>query len=604
MKQLGATLFVICVLVSAAHRANGDAIVKPKAFHRQIAGTHRIETFINTGLKGGGKLSAAIYKKGGGVIQKYGENNDVPDCTPKMNGGEFCKDTSTPGRIKLVYQFTAPPGADEILFVNFAMTDDQNRDLGFFVDVKTDFDGVAPLVRPFERDVNVYTKAGPKKMMVEANAVIGIQVTNSNLKSLGAPDPNSQYRKQRIQDIFAWLATQKPNPPEIANVRVESRTGGKPVPYTLTSFAVFPEDVTQAMNDEGVTVYLIGTQDFPAEKFDIEVAFNNNPPLELSGSLTNTISGVSHIAAPSAEQVGKDKTLGARSLDTNLDLGVAFTSSVKDQKKDDKTVRERSNNGTLDLRFAPFLNLRLTPPQKLQQFITPIFLDAKVSTGKITEDTLSLNRIVFGTEYVIRYLQSTEEGKINKYIFSFSGNNASDRDFKRAEAKFTFQFQPIFNAINKPLKLRFKEPVPMSELIPDNGPKYVPEGWFGFQIQPSIGFEVGRTYRLRRDIFEGEELDRNVRRLIVGTDIILDLTRHVKVSLSDIYYVRGETPQHRGRNYFNAEIEAPIGSLGPSTAQSIFFSFERGDQPPFATPSVNALKIGYRIVSDPFGKRR
>jgi hypothetical protein len=604
MKQIVVSLFAVGIIISIANTADGDAVVKPNALHRQIAGTHRIETFINTGLKAGGKLSASIYIKGAGVIKRHAENDDVPDCTPHMNGGEFCKDTSTPGRIRLIYQFTAPPRSDEKLFVNFAMTDDQNRDLGFFLDVKTDFDEVSSLVRPFKYDVDIYTTAGPKKMMVEANAVIAIEISNSDIKNLGGSDPNSPYRKQRIQEIYTWLATQKANPLAIANVRVESRTKEKPVPYAVNSFAVFPTDVSQAINDEGVTIYLIGNQDFPTEKFDLEVVFNNNPPLELLGPLTNTVSGVSRIAAASAEQVGKDKTLGARSLDTNLDLGVALTSSVKDQKKDNSIVRERSNQGTLDLRFAPVLNLRLTPPQKLQQFITPIFLDAKVSTGKITEDSLSLNRIVFGTEYVIRYLQSSEAGKINKYIFSFRGNNASDRDFKRAEGKFTFEFHPIFNAVNKPLKLRFKKPVPLSELIPDNGPKYIPVGSFGFQIQPFIGFEVGRTYRLHRDIFDGEELSRNVRRVILGTDIILDLTKFAKLSLSDIFYIRGETPSHRGRNYFNGEIEVPIGSLSPSTSQSVFFSFERGDQPPFATLSVNALKIGYRIVSDPFGKRR
>jgi hypothetical protein len=39
--------------------------------------------------------------------------------------------------------------------------------------------------------------------------------------------------------------------------------------------------------------------------------------------------------------------------------------------------------------------------------------------------------------------------------------------------------------------------------------------------------------------------------------------------------------------------------------QSVFFSYERGGQPPFSTPDTNALKLGYRIQWDGwFSKRR
>lgn len=601
MKHLSNRLLLLSALfLSVPCSVLGDAVVKPKAFHRQTSsGDHQIETFINAGLHPGSKLSASIYKKSGGVIAKSAENGDVPDCTGSISGNQFCKDTSVAGRLRLLYQFSNAPASNEKLFINFAMTDDQNRDLGFFVEAISDL-GVRLFVEKFKHDVTIFTPAGPKKMMVEPNAAIAIEVA----AAIDSPAGQSAYRKQRIGQIFDWLSLQTGNSAGIANVRVESRTKQNPTSYTVTSFARFADSRVQAINDEGITVYLIGTEDLPTEKFDLEVVFNNNPPFELGGPLVGTASGVSQISTPDAEQVGKDKTLGARSLDTNLDLGLAFTSSVKDEKKDNATVRERSNNGTLDLRFAPWLNLRLSDPDRTQHFITPIFLDAKVSTGKITEDSLSLNRIVLGTEYVIRYLRSSEEGKRDKYVYSFRANNASDRDFKRAEGKFTFEFRPIWDGINNPLGPRFKKPVPMSQLIPDNGPKFVPVGWFGFQIQPFIGFEVGRAYRVRRDIFEGEELSRNVRRLILGTDLIFDLTRHVKLTLSDTSYIRGEAPTDRGRNYFLGEIEAPIGNLNARTAHSIFFSFERGDQPPFATPSVNALKLGYRIVADPFGKRR
>src|SRR5205807_1071396 len=97
--------------------------------------------------------------------------------------------------------------------------------------------------------------------------------------------------------------------------------------------------------------------------------------------------------------------------------------------------RQRQSRGSLDLRFAPLLRDRTRPPEvkKWQLFRTPLFLDAKVSTGKVSEDTLSLNRILFGTEMNFRYVEGTKKGSRNKYIITLRGTNASDRDFKLAE---------------------------------------------------------------------------------------------------------------------------------------------------------------------------
>src|SRR5262245_33795797 len=138
-----------------------------------------------------------------------------------------------------------------------------------------------------------------------------------------------------------------------------------------------------------------------------------------------------------------------------------------------------------------------------------------------------------------------------------------------------------------------------SELVPDGPNREVPSGgFFGYQIQPLIGVEAGWRYRTRRAVFKGEEQSDAVRRLLFGADVAFNLTSHLIVKVTDIFYLRGETPNDRKRNYFNGVIEALLGDLWQGASQSVFFSFERGNQPPFASAGVNALTFGYRIKSD------
>src|SRR5436190_23259742 len=100
----------------------------------------------------------------------------------------------------------------------------------------------------------------------------------------------------------------------------------------------------------------------------------------------------------------------------------------------DLVVRKRENKGTLDLRLAPLLNiLRLPEPgSRTFMFLTPFLIDARVSTGKIDKDTLSLNRIAMGPQFEIRHY--TDPGTYPSYQrYIFTVTNASDRDFKQAE---------------------------------------------------------------------------------------------------------------------------------------------------------------------------
>jgi hypothetical protein len=360
-------------------------------------------------------------------------------------------------------------------------------------------------------------------------------------------------------------------------------------------------DIDRALKSQKVLLCLQFQQPLPNEKFNASVAFHNNPPVEFDRPLVKAITGPKAMGIPIASKIADDNKLGMRAFDNNLEVGTVFTSSVKEVKVNKVQTRQRQSRGALDLRFAPLLRDRERPPRakEWQLFRTPLFVDAKVSSGKISEDTLSLNRILFGTEFNFRYVEGTNRGERDKYVVVLRGTNASDRDFKVAEIKGEFEFRPIVEDLNQPLKAKHNSF--RSVLIPDGPPKEIlAGGWFGYQIQPFIGFEAGHVYRHNRSVFKTEEQDDTVRRLLLGLDMALNLTPRVTLSLSDIFYVRGEAPAHRGRNYFNGTVEAPLGNLTRNTAQSVFFSSERGTQPPFATPAVNALKFGYRVRSDFF----
>ena len=308
--------------------------------------------------------------------------------------------------------------------------------------------------------------------------------------------------------------------------------------------------------------------------------------------------GVKNIPPPDASRAGNDKSLELREIKTNFDASVAFTSSVEEKRQGKVNIRTRQNNAVLDLMFAPILNKPLDDNEV--HLFTPFFVDAKVSNGPISEKTLSLNRIILGTQYAVRW--RPKDRGFNKYVFSFQGLNVSDRDFKRVEAKFNFAFRPIFSKWNKPLENRHVTPEPPSRLVPENGPKFIRTGSFGYQIQPTVGFELGGVYRSRRSAFNNEDSSRDLRRVFFGLDSLFNITRFANLKFTDTFYIRGESSTARYRNYFKGELSVPI-LLSPRTAQSVFLSFERGNQPPFVTPSVNAIKIGYRISSAFFGPR-
>lgn len=251
-----------------------------------------------------------------------------------------------------------------------------------------------------------------------------------------------------------------------------------------------------------------------------------------------------------------------------------------------------------DAVFEPYISWLEEPDRTIGTYsvFTPFYLDAKVSTGKIDKETISLNRVVFGIEEEFRYFANNERFP-TYYRFILQGNHASDRDFKQKEYKATFEFRPLFGPLNHPYdpsnassskrilcptcKQSFK-------LIPSNR---------GFEFVPLIGFEIGRTYS-RRNPAPAIEPSDIVKRLYFGLGATLNPTARITLKATEQFYIRGESKEDRYHNYFSGEFSYRLANFySGRAAHAVFFSWEKGGQPPFAEPDVNVFKIGYRVTA-------
>lgn len=558
--------------------------------------------------------------------------------------GTLCRKTSDESQFVVVYRFVAPPKLESDKY-SMTITIDPGpagQVEGYSVSAKLEFPLGDPQVT-IGRDLDIsenqnlsfmYGKAGEEEIELHGN-VIQIEIPLPDKPALTDDARVAKIRASlaKIRSILAWLDDQKNDPSGMATMRVDLRNNTPVKTYEIAGFiykqqdkdpsAIAPQQrcldggdlpseispltarVREIYCDGAVTIYLLGKGGLPTKPFVLKATLNRNAPVELDlvkNKIVNSV-GVKAMATPNASAVGSNKALDLRSFASNLDLGLAFTSSVDNVKSGNKTIRARQNNGVIDLMFAPILDKYLTPPTRTQWLTTPFFIDAKASTGSITDKTLSLNRTLIGSEISLLVLgkklpgDETHPASQDKFKFSFRFINASDRDFKRIEAKFNFETLFRLAALNRPLSQR-SVVVPKSVLDPKGAPTTTAVGNFGYQIQPLIGFDLGDTYRARRLSFASEEASKFVRRFYAGLNLQFDITRHVMVTAQDTFYVRGEVTQQRHRNYFLGQVSTPIGNFGANAAQSIFFSFERGDQPPFLSPSVNGIKFGYRITSD------
>lgn len=422
-------------------------------------------------------------------------------------------------------------------------------------------------------------------------------------------DPDSLARLSLLYDWFVNLKSKGNLGKLLIEVEQLDRKGKRDL--RVIDLAIFDRTKIKAMSKKRFHVCLDTNQSLPAGKFDARLTFADAAPAELfEPGLIVGLKGAPNEASPGVFSDESAKNVGERPLDKNLNIAGSLTSSVNDNEKEDAAknkfiVRERTTRATLDLRLIPKFFYTLKTEDKddhtngsYREWI-PFFLDLKNSTGKIDKDTLSLNRTVFGTKVEQRWLPRLD--KFSSYYRLIGGFlHASDRDFKQGEYKGIVEFRPVFGALNHPLASQIESERKILDPTSKAPIKIIPKS-FGFEIVPFVGAELGRTYFRRRPAQAVQPSD-TVRRIYVGMDLTLNPVRFLTISVSNTLYVRAkaESETTRYRNYFSGKLELPLGEP-TRTPHSIFFSFERGDQPPFKELGVNALKFGYRLRSDWFG---
>ncbi len=359
---------------------------------------------------------------------------------------------------------------------------------------------------------------------------------------------------------------------------------------------------------------------------NIRVRFKN-APFALGGDFIGeefSWSGAPQIESTDALPDAPDD----RKIERNLDLGLSFSSEVK--KNAETSVKERESIGILDLKLAPWVNLvKYKPGETVLRKWTPVYLNANVSTGKITDSTLSLNRVIFGTKWEYRFVPRLSEDRstlkterkvkkcggipdavkkqkceddidnssnfVDYYRLSFKGEHLSDRDFKQKEIAAKIEFQPVWALLNKPRAARWF-------LIGDEitAAKATAYKTFGWEIIPEIGFQFGKTYSRRNPAGAIEATDL-VKRIYGGIEMNFDVTSRFTLSLKNTLYGRYELDSDRLKNHFKGEIYTRLGNPWRNTTNGFFFSFEKGDAPPF-TGTVNVFRFGYRIQSNSWNR--
>jgi hypothetical protein len=608
------TKITVLILLCFASQLNGQTSDKTAyAFlQRDFTGTTSMEIYFQPGLAGDEAVSASIYRIEKDVSRQVARLEDVKPCPKDIQPGLICINRRSSVPVKIIYNFpSAVKEADkfrvwlrfgtrikETIIENGAPRERERiiEKSDVPIDVRGDFVKVTTKFDIFTSTNKFRLVSDYEAKNYKPNGQITVRVEFTRPDEIPEADFPT-YLSDRVEEIYAWLESNSGSPENIAEINLETLSGEdvtftkeKPVGIRFT-----PAGLDEAVRNKYFEIFLLVGRKFPVDKFQFAVDFKNNPPIELDSTIKFKPVELRQVEALSSKGVGDDDKLGLRDFKSKLDLGVAFATSVEDDKNEQgEPIRKRNSFGYVDLRFAPKTN---RPKGKsVNYWTTPFFIDAKVSNKKIDKDSLSLNRVIIGTELSIRHVMDSQ----NKFIYAFRGLNTSDRDFKQIEGKFNFEFRPQFFKLNNSLKVKPRQEP--STITPGEAVRNLnSDDWFGFKIEPFVGFELGRVYRQKRKPFENEENSRNIRRLFFGLDMKFDITKYFKLKLFDTFYVRGESSDARYRNYFNGEIEGLV-KRSANTSQHLFLSFEKGDEPPFVTRSVNAFKVGYRINTNFFGR--
>lgn len=405
-----------------------------------------------------------------------------------------------------------------------------------------------------------------------------------------------------VTEADAWLDFYKQNPDIFATVLITIENTAQKINFPITRLLVSckrpPASCAQTNFTAGfVKIYLELNQTLPKEAFTVELDFGR---VSLSPNVVfdQKAKEVKELyAQQNVEDLVSPPPPEEKNLERNLELGLAFTSAVEDEEvpatttTPATTVRKRNNRGVLDLTFAPWLDV-LKPVierNKALWFWTPGYIKANVATGKIEKDTLSLNRILLGTNFEMRYYRS-RGGKLSTPTTGWVTLNlglihASDRDFKQKEIYANAEFKPVWKKLFKPYALNYT-----IERV--NGKGIKRQKPWGLTVEPLIGFAFGRTYS-RRNPAEAIKSKDTFSRLYLGGTASLSVKDRFIFTAEDKYYIRSETSFDRYANYSKLTGEFRLGS-NRYFSNGIFASFEKGTDAPF-TSYVNSFRVGYRL---------
>lgn len=414
------------------------------------------------------------------------------------------------------------------------------------------------------------------------------------------PEKPNKTTLENLGKLWEWFEQQQGDPENVAKIDIEVSSEPDLIPYRVKKI-ILSNSVADVVANGGGLITLEMDKEIPAGKFNANVVLQGAIPVKVETEIKGKdLAGIKTPDRFFASKESAIKEVSMRGFERNLDLGVTFTNGMSPKG------RSRVSRGVLDLRFAPLLNVLGTRPErgKWLYYLTPFTLNANIATGKIRRGNLALNQIVFGTEFEFRrydFGSEDTEKSLRQRVPTYhriiiGGLNKSDRDFKQADFVFSGRYEPVFGILNYPIQVDALPNIRSSKIFPDQ--VFIPSGKIGYSFIPVVGFEFGRTY-FRDNPARAVKPSKTVRRFYTGATFKLDVTQFLTFSIEEKFYVRGEVDKDRLENYFKVGVDVFIvGKSFSGVGQSLFFAYELGKQPPFATPEVNVLKIGYRIRGD------
>jgi hypothetical protein len=411
------------------------------------------------------------------------------------------------------------------------------------------------------------------------------------------PPSALDYANRRLREIYEVLGglptqmTLQIDPADRPRIDAPADKGGDNYQVTVRRTQ---DEGAAVRNGAAQACLATGPQPLPTGEFDARLVIPSGVPEIGTGVVATELTLVGSADAPTVFGSGDDAP-GDRSFERNLDVALLGTSSLT---KPDDGHRTRESVATLDLRIAPWLNALVPgrrPASRTLRYITPVYVDAKVSTGPLNKDTTSLNTIVIGSEFEFRHFPSKlrEPLSFHRYVLRFS--NAANRDFSHVETGGAVDWKPVLAAITRPRSLL--SPIPRAFDDDPDRPAKLLLSTFGFAISPVAGIEFGGTSRWKSPPQDIENPSDFVR-LHVGTDAKFEFGDRLMIDATLQAYVRSEAPSDRVATYLKVSAGVPLGSSTTLRGAAFFVSYERGILPPFDGSPVSTFKVGVRFQSD------